>query len=169
MTTDSATTNPSAGRRAFDVLCGKWTGHHRTIRDNTDPDCTEWVEFEAEHVTSLVLEGGGQLDVLTAADGQPVPAFEALTLRLYDPEADTWSIYWLSSRAPGGVIDPPVVGVARATGGTFECDDVVGGRPVRSASSGTGPIPLPVYRQDFAAPGTSDWVTNWESVFTRRD
>jgi hypothetical protein len=169
MTTSSATTHASPGPRAFDVLFGKWTGHHNKIRDNTDPDCTEWVEFEAEHETFPVLGGLAHIDVLSVPAGQPVAAFEALTVRLYDPDADTWSIYWLSSRKPG-VMDPPVVGPAHATGGIFECDDVVGGRPVRVRYVWEWSDPArPVYRQDFAAPGTAEWVTNWESTFSRRD
>ena len=170
MTTPNASTSThtSPGPRAFDVLFGEWTGHHRKFRDVTDPDCVEWVEFEATHETSPVLAGGGHLDVSRVAAGQAVPAFESLTLRLYRPEDDTWAIYWMSTRAPG-VLDPPVIGRAGEDGGTFECDDVVGGRTVRVRYTWDWRDPSrPVYQQAFASPGTEDWVTNWESVLTRR-
>lgn len=164
--TDSMTA-ASPDPRAFDVLFGAWVGHHRKLRDVTDPGCTDWVQFEASHETSPVLEGGGHIDVLSVAEGQSVPAFEALTLRLHRPEDDTWAIYWLSSRAPG-VMDPPVIGRADAHGGIFECDDEVAGRLIRVRFTWDWRDPSrPVYQQAFTERGTERWETNWETVFTR--
>ena len=166
---ETAMTGASPGPRAFDVLFGKWAGRHRKLRDVTDPGCTDWVQFEAAHETSPVLGGGAHIDLLSVTEGQAVPAFEALTLRLHRPEDDSWAIYWLSSRAPG-VLDPPVLGRADETGGIFECDDEVGGRPVRVRYTWDWRDPSrPVYQQAFAEPGTEGWATNWETIFSRLD
>jgi hypothetical protein len=169
MTTPSTASTGATplGYHAFDALFGSWRGRHRKLRDVTDPNCDEWVEFNATHETTPVLAGTGHLDTMRVSGGQAVPGFEALTLRLHDPATDLWRIWWLSTRAPG-VMDPPVVGHANQAGGVFECDDVVGGRPVRVRFTWDWSDPAaPTYRQAFAEPDGQDWRTNWETFFTR--
>lgn len=163
----AASGTASLGHHAFDVLFGRWTARHRKLHDVTDPHCEKWVEFEAIHETTPVLAGTGHLDAMRVPDGQSVPAFEALTLRLHNPVADTWSIWWLSTRAPGRM-DPPVLGKTQRDGGVFECDDVVGDREVRVRYTWDwSDREAPTYRQAFADVGCHNWRTNWETSFTR--
>ena len=77
-----------------------------------------------------MLQGVGHLDRMTVPEAPDGPGFEGLTLRLFDPSAQVWRIWWSSSRAPGQ-LDPPLVGRFSDGVGVFEGDDVVGGRPVR--------------------------------------
>lgn len=37
----------TTGSHEFDFIYGHWTVHNKKLRDVTDPDCTDWVEFDA--------------------------------------------------------------------------------------------------------------------------
>ncbi|WP_209309090.1 hypothetical protein [Blastococcus sp. CT_GayMR16] len=120
----------TGGARDFDFLFGRWSVHNRKLRDVTDPACEEWVEFDASSEVFPVLHGAGHIDRMDVPQAPDGPGFEGLTLRLFDPSLESWSIFWSSTRAPGR-LDPPVVGRFTDGHGVFECDDVVAGRPVR--------------------------------------
>jgi hypothetical protein len=80
---------------AFEFIYGKWAVHNRKLRNVADPQCDEWVEFDASSDVSPILEGIGHVDRMYVAhpsDGDP---FEGFTLRLFDSSTDTWSI-WLA-------------------------------------------------------------------------
>ncbi|HTW18784.1 MAG TPA: hypothetical protein VME70_01060 [Mycobacteriales bacterium] len=151
----------------FDFVFGRWNVHNRKLRDVTDPDCTEWVEFEATSEAFPILEGVGHVDRIYVPDPPDGPPFEGFTLRLYDAESAAWSIWWSSTRAPGR-LDPPVVGRFADGVGEFGCEDVVAGRPVRVRFTWTTNEVHPVWRQAFCDDGATDWRTNWEMTLTRR-
>jgi hypothetical protein len=154
------------GAQDFDFIHGTWLVANRKLRDGADPACTEWVEFDATSEAVPVLQGGGHLDRMTVPAAPDGPPFEGMTLRLFDPEADLWRIWWSSTRAPGR-LDPPLVGRFADGRGVFEGDDVVGGRPVRLRfewlSAG-----FPRWQQEFSYDGGATWYLNWVMTFTRR-
>jgi hypothetical protein len=76
------TTNAVGG---FDFLLGRWSVHNRKIRDNSDPDCTEWIEFDARSEVVPILLGGGNLERMIVSDPPEGDAFEGVTLRIFDP------------------------------------------------------------------------------------
>lgn len=148
----------------FDFLPGRWAVRNRRLVDILDPDCDEWTEFDATSVARCF--GLGNIDHLTAtlADGTPM---EGMSLRLYEPAADRWRIWWASSRFPG-VLDPPVEGRFVDGVGTFYGDDTVGGRPVRVRYRWQGTdSDHPQWDQAFSSDGGTTWSSNWEMIFTR--
>jgi hypothetical protein len=154
--------------QAFEFIYGRWSVHNRKLSDTTDPTCDEWVEFEANSDVFPVLEGIGHIDrmyVPHPAEGDP---FEGFTLRLYDPSTESWRIWWSSTRSPGQ-LDPPVVGQFTNGHGVFECDDVVGGHPVRVRFEWLADDAAPIWRQSFSYDEGSTWKLNWEMFFTRSD
>jgi hypothetical protein len=151
-----------SGLHAFDFIYGRWVVHNRKLRDVTDPSCDEWVEFEATSEAFPVLGGLGHVDrmyVPAPPDGAP---FEGLTLRLFDPGAGTWSIWWSSTRSPGR-LDPPVVGEFTADRGVFECEDVVGGSAVTVRFEWRRGDP-PTWQQSFSYDSGRTWKLNWVMV-----
>ena len=67
----------------------------------------------------------GNVDQFRAAD------YEGFSLRLFDPGADVWRIWWSSTARPGR-LDPPVEGRFGADGrARFEGDDMLEGLPIR--------------------------------------
>jgi hypothetical protein len=155
------------GAHDFDFIYGRWTVHNRKLRDVTDPACEDWVEFDATSEVFPVLHGYGHIDRMEVPQAPDGAGFEGMTLRLFDPSLDTWSIWWSSTRAPGR-LDPPVVGSFADGQGIFECDDLVNGHPVRLRFQWTADDSSPVWRQFFSYDAGATWRENWRMSFSRR-
>ena len=157
-------TSPAA--HAFDFIYGHWNVHHRKLRDNSDPACTEWVEFEGTLEASPVLNGGGHIDRITVSHPPDGPAFEGMTLRLFDPADEQWRIWWSSTRAPGR-LDPPMTGGFDGTHGVFFGEDVVADRPIHLRFDWYADGPSPRWEQAFSFDGGTTWILNWVMTLTR--
>ncbi|WP_456846186.1 hypothetical protein [Cellulomonas sp. P5_C6] len=152
-------------RSDFDFLHGAWTVHNRRLRDVTDPDGTEWIEFDARSTCEPVLDGGN-VDRMYVT-GSPIGAFEGFTLRLFSPDEGVWRIWWSSDRAPG-VLDEPVVGSFVDGRGTFRCVQRIRDADVEVQFEWlTGDPRRPVWQQSFSRDGGATWAMNWEMVFSR--
>lgn len=152
------------GAQAFDFIHGRWEVHNTKLRDNTDPSCDEWVEFDATSEAVPVLRGYGHVDRMDAPDPPDGPPFEGLTLRLFDPSDDIWRIWWSSSRAPGH-LDPPMIGTFDGERGMFLADDIVGGRPVQVRFEWRADPSEPRWQQFFSYDGGETWRCNWVMDF----
>ena len=145
----------------FDFYVGTWMIHNRRVRTAL-AGCTEWYEFEAISEARPVLGGMGNFDEFDA----PSEGISGLTLRLFDPSRDEWSLYWASSR--GGPLGDPQVGRIDGDRGQFYADDVFEGRQIRvvfiwsaiTASSAH-------WEQAFSVDGGETWETNWIMESTR--
>ncbi|MEJ3657636.1 hypothetical protein WEH80_32205 [Actinomycetes bacterium KLBMP 9759] len=155
-----------SGSHEFDFIFGRFDVHHRKLRDTADPACVEWVEFEGGSDARPVLGGFGHVHVLDApapTDGEP---FEGFTLRLYDPAAGTWGIWWSSTRVPGR-LDPPMTGRFAGNHGVFHGSDVVGGNRVDLRFEWHRHPAAPRWEQSFSWDGGQSWHLNWVMSFTR--
>jgi hypothetical protein len=155
------------GRRDFDFLFGRWTVTNRKLLNPLDPASDDWVDFVAHVVTKPVLGGLGNIDLYRVPDFPRHPDFEALALRLFEPNTTTWRIWWASTAAPG-TIDTPVSGRFVDRTGRFECDDVIEGRAVRVRYEWTGTTAnAPRWEQSFSFDEGTSWTTNWTMVWHR--
>jgi hypothetical protein len=152
----------------FDFIHGRWAVHNRKLRDNADPDCTEWVEFDATSEAFPVLDGVGHLDRFVVPSPPDGPAFQAITLRLFDPADQLWRIWWSSTRAPGR-LDPPLAGSFEGTHGVFFGDDVVNGRDIKLWFDWQAQDASPRWEQRFSFDAGESWVLNWAMTFTHAD
>jgi hypothetical protein len=146
----------------FDFLPGRWRVANRKLANTLDPDCDEWQEFEATSEAEAMLGGVGNLDHFVT------DCYEGFSLRLYDPEADLWRIWWSSTARPGR-LDPPVEGRFDANGNArFECDDVLEGIPIRVRFDWTGITGSSArWEQSFSFDGGETWKPNWVMELTR--
>ena len=159
-------TTPSDGHKQFDFYLGRWNLHNRKLRNVLDPECTEWTEHEA--TTDVVAIPGG-LGNVEFTDNRAEPAFDGLTLRLYDPQANLWRVYWASSRAPGE-LGTPIEGKFADDGASalFEADEEIAGRLTRVRVEWTGIAEgEPHWVQSFSYDGGKTWAPNWFIDSTR--
>lgn len=84
------------GRNDFDFLIGTWKVHHRSLKARLKGS-TEWVEFKSNMINRKILNGLGNIDenIIHALTG----IFHAMTLRLFNPDAKEWDIYWTTDQA----------------------------------------------------------------------
>jgi hypothetical protein len=152
----------------FDFYTGTWDVTNRRRKDFFEEAClfeeaTEWEEFPAISRASRHFDGAANFDEIEF----PTKGFRGLTLRLYDPECEEWSLYWVNSRS--GRLDPPVVGRFIDGRGEFYGDDTRSGREIRvryvwSCITATSAR----WEQAFSVDGEKTWITNWIMESTRR-
>lgn len=124
----------------------------------------DWIEFEGTLAVEPILAGFGNFDRNHLAD--PSGAYEAHSLRLYNPNTDLWSIWWLDGRAPS--LDPPVVGRFDGELGRFYGDETFAGRQIRVRTT-YRPVSLLLaqWTQAFSPDGGRTWEVNWIMDFAR--
>ncbi|MEV4517191.1 hypothetical protein AB0K00_50585 [Dactylosporangium sp. NPDC049525] len=147
---------------SFDFIVGTWTSTQRRLR-KVLAGSDDWYEFPATSRAWNVMGGAGNVDEIDF----PTQGFSGVTLRLYDPATELWSLYWASSRT--GLTLPPMVGRFGEDGrGVFSGDDVYDGVPIRCNYIWSRITPESArWEQEFSADGGQTWETNWIMDFTR--
>jgi hypothetical protein len=148
----------------FDFLHGRWIVHNRRLRERL-VGCTEWEAFDAVQVCRPILGGFGNEDELvTDAFGEH--RFIGMTIRLFDPQAREWSIYWVDNRSVQ--LQPPVRGRFDGGVGTFHGRDAHLGTPVLARFIWTVlSADRARWEQAFSTDDGSSWETNWTMDFER--
>lgn len=151
-----------SGPGDFDFLIGRWTVAHRRLREPLTGR-EEWEEFEGTAMCPVRLfDGAANLDEFTF----PGKGFYGLTLRLYEPDRDVWTLNWVDSRT--GRLQLPITGRFDENGrGEFLGEDEYGDvrvqcRFIWSDISATNAH----WEQAYARPDGS-WETNWTMEFHR--
>jgi hypothetical protein len=152
------------GAHDFDPLLGNFTFnlHYMLHPLTSSPD---WTDMTGTGACYKVWNGRANLDTveLDSAQGGHM---EGLTLRLYDPDARQWRLYWANSRI--GRLDPPQVGDFRDGHGDFYTTDTINGKTAlirfdwTRMTSGT-----PHFEQAFSPDGGKTWEVNWITNQTR--
>lgn len=175
MTAPHLTTIPSPAvasnaARDFDFLMGPWRIRNTRLVQRL-AGCNDWEVFDATG-TARPLPG----DIGNCDDFTPLawkPGFVGMTLRVFSPATQRWSIYWLDNTTGGldaatGLLQPPVVGGFHNGVGLFYGEDVLEGRPVRVrftwSQMHTG---APRWEQAFSEDGGATWEVNWVMEFAR--
>jgi hypothetical protein len=157
-------TSSRPGADAFDFFIGDWQVEHRRLRRRLVGD-SEWLTFGGRTSTRKILGGLGNIDENVV--DLPGGAYEAVSLRLFQPADGQWSIWWIDGREPA--LTAPVHGHFDAAGiGTFFGDDDFEGRPIRVRfvwSCITDQTAQ--WEQAFSADGGDHWETNWVMRFER--
>jgi hypothetical protein len=154
-----------AGLHAFDARVGRWTAHHRRLRERL-AGSTTWDEFDGTQVFWRVMDGLGNVDdnVLDLPSG----TYHGVTLRAYDPKSGEWAIWWLDGRNPFGSLEPPVKGRFANGIGTFYADDTLRGKPIRVRFLWSGITAAAAHwEQAFSPDGGKTWETNWITDFRK--
>ena len=113
------------GARAFDFLHGRWTIHNRVLRERL-ASSDDWREWSATVSVVPVLGGYGNVDRYVS--NRPEGRLEGVTVRLYDPTLDAWTIHWMDDRSYRLI--PQVTGEMGPDGGVFHGEEEFQGRTV---------------------------------------
>jgi hypothetical protein len=155
--------SPRDGQHDFDFEIGTWNTHLRRLQ-NPLSGSTTWVEYTGTTVVRKVWDGRANLVELAVAG--PAGRIEALSLRLYDPQARQWSLNFANAR--GGGMGVPTVGEFRSGRGEFYDQEDFNGRKVLVRFV---IIPLTPdscrFEQSFSDDGGKTWELNWIAVDTR--
>jgi hypothetical protein len=151
-----------SGAGDFDFLAGSWQIANRRLKHPL-AGSDEWEEFDSTSECQSVFGGAANFDEISL----PAPRFSGLTLRLFDPERQEWSLYWASSR--DGRLQPPVTGSFADGTGTFYSSEEYNGAAITvrfiwsdiTANSAR-------WEQAFSTDDGTTWETNWTMQFTRR-
>jgi hypothetical protein len=155
-----------AGLHAFDHRTGKWTAHHRRLKERL-AGSTEWVEFDGTQTAWPLMDGYANVDE-NVFDMPGGGEYRGVTLRAYDPASGQWAIWWLDGRNPFGSLEPPVKGRFENGVGTFYADDMLRGKSIRVRFIWSGiEADSAHWEQAFSADGGKTWETNWVTDFRR--
>jgi hypothetical protein len=163
--------DPAASARAvrdgshdFDFEIGAWTTHIKRLQHPLSGS-TQWVEYEGTSIVKGLL--GGRANVVELSVAGAAGRIEGLSLRLYAPQAQQWSLNY--SNLSDGHLTTPVIGEFRDGRGLFYGQDSLGERAilVRFIISDIKADSCH-FEQAFSSDGGQTWETNWIATDTRR-
>lgn len=161
------TASRTSSQHDFDFLAGKWIMDNKRLKRRLD-NCTEWVEYKStDENFGTLLNGLANLDIYKTNYNQVNnKPYEGLTLRLFNPKTELWSLYWVDSNV--GVLDPPVVGSFEGNIGTFYCRDIFQGKPILVMFKWDKTDPdNPIWSQAFSADNGVTWEMNMTNISRR--
>ncbi|WP_285746538.1 hypothetical protein [Lentzea sp. NBRC 105346] len=152
------------GQRDFDWEIGTWCTSVRVLAEPLSESPDQWLQFTGTSVVRPLLDR--RANVVELAVSGTNGRIEGLSLRLYEPQAQRWSLTFVNIR--DGLLTPAVYGGFHDGVGEFFGDDQLGGRPikVRFLIHRQG-ADTARFEQAFSADGGTTWETNWIAVDTR--
>ena len=150
-----------SGAHDFDFEFGEWTVHHRVKSANG-----EWYEMAGTSNTRPILGGLGNVE--DNLFHRPTGDSRGVAMRTYDPATAQWAIWWVDSRTPHGVLDPPVKGRFENGVGNFYSDGEINGKPARTRFRWSEITATTArWEQAFSYDAGKTWNTNWVMEFRR--
>jgi len=145
------------GRKDFDFEFGVWKTHLKRLLHPLAKS-TIWVEYDGTTTVRKVWNGGSNLVELEVVG--PKGHLEALSLRLYNPEAHQWSLNFANSA--GGTMGTPSVGEFHDGRGEFTDQETFGSRTilVRFVITEVSPTSCH-FEQSFSDDEGKTWEVNW--------
>ncbi len=149
----------------FDFLVGKWSIQNKRLKERL-VNSNEWIEFPAEMETEKILNGLGVVDEFkTDINGEE---FVGLSIRLFDPKSNNWTIYWADTASPERYLTEQVVGKFQNGIGEFFGKEKFNGKEIplrfiwKKESEDTAQ-----WEQAYYDERNKEWETNWIMVFTK--
>jgi hypothetical protein len=150
------------GRHDFDFYFGRWQIRNERLRQRL-VGCHDWEVFEATQECRPILGGLGNIDDFVTEWRE---GFVGMTLRLFDPQARQWSLYWAGNH--DGRLQPPVLGRFENGVGTFLGRDRHEDIPVLARFVWSDITPGTArWEQAFSTDEGRSWESNWIMRMTR--
>ena len=125
--TAPASSTVADSQRDFDWEIGTWRTAVRVLAEPLSESADEWLQFTGTSVISPLVDR--RANVVELAVSGRSGRIDGLNLRLYEPQAQRWSLTFVNLR--DGLLTPAVYGGFRDGTGTFYGDDQLGGRPIK--------------------------------------
>ena len=153
----------STGAHDFDFWMGRWRIENKRLKLRLQ-GCDEWESFEATGHARALPGGIGNIDEFVPVDWRP--GFVGMTLRIFNPSTQLWSIYWVDNQT--ATLQLPVVGSFTTGVGIFEGPDEFDGKPIRVRFTWSHITPDSArWEQAFSLDDGHSWETNWRMRMTR--
>jgi hypothetical protein len=151
------------GSHDFDFEFGTWKTHvKRLVKPLTGS--TTWVEMNG--ITTVKPVWGGRANLVELEADGPNGHFRGLSLRMFNPETQTWSLNF--ANAADGTMTIPTVGRFKDGRGEFFNDDTLGDKAIKVRFVITPLTPTSIrFEQAFSADGGKTWEVNWIATDTR--
>ncbi len=152
------------GQHDFDFVVGTWKSHLRRLQKPLTGSTT-WVEGEGTIIVRKIWNGRGNLEEVELTT--PAGHLQGLTLRLYNPEARQWRLYW--SNASQGVLTQPVsIGEFKDGVGEFYDQEMINDNIVLVRHRFTDVTPTSYhFEQAFSGDRGQTWEANWIADVTQ--
>jgi hypothetical protein len=162
----TAAAAPRDGQHDFDWMIGNWKARLKRLVNPLTGSKT-WVELTGTQRTWHILGGRACMDEFIVENATDKTKVEALTVRLYNPANQTWSIYWANAKN-GAFSMPATVGRWENGRGEFYDHEEWNGRwiLVRFVWSDVTPTSAH-FEQAFSTDGGKTWEVNWISDLAR--
>lgn len=152
------------GQRDFDWEIGTWRTSVRVLAEPLSDSADQWLQFAGTSVIRPLVDR--RANALEFQVSGPNGRIDALNLRLYEPQAQRWSLTFINMR--DGLLTPAVYGGFHGGTGEFYGDDQLGGRPIKVRFLVFHQSPDEArFEQAFSADGGTTWETNWFAVDRR--
>jgi hypothetical protein len=152
------------GQRDFDWEIGAWRSTVRVLAEPLSASPDQWLQFAGTSTVRPLLDR--RANALEFEVSGPDGRIDALNLRLYEPQAQRWSLTFVNIR--DGLLTPAVYGGFHNGAGEFFGDDQLGGRPIKVRFLISRPNPDEArFEQAFSPDGGTTWETNWMAVDRR--
>ncbi len=161
------TSSIALGASSFDFLPGAWdvAMRQRTV-DGELRVLDDWVSFEASASFEKVLNGQaifGQY-MMRKIDG----VHRALDMRFYNPDEQSWTIYWANEKDRGWQKRPMKGGATIGDAMEFVMEDRIEEHAVLTRYTWKVPSPNQAsWRQSFSNDRGTTWISNWTMDFAR--
>jgi hypothetical protein len=148
----------------FDFEFGAWDVHIKRLL-HPFTHSSEWVDYSGLSTVRKVWEGDANLGELKVDGDQG--GIQGLSLRVYQPQAQQWSISWCNAK--DGELGTPMLGKFTAGRGEFYNSETLNGAQifVRFVFSDITSTRFKL-EQAFSNDGAKSWETNWIATFVRQ-
>lgn len=156
------------GEHDFDFEIGNWNTHLRVSSRLSHPfsGAETWSEYVGTSTVRKVWNGKANI-VELEVDG-PSGHVEALSLRLYNPKGQQWSLNSANSKV--GTMSVPTVGKFENGRGEFFDQETIDGHVMLVRNTWSNITAKSChFEQAFSADGGKTWETNWVADDTRDD
>jgi hypothetical protein len=150
-------------QRGFDFEFGTWNARLKRLLHPLSGS-NAWVPYTGLSIVHKIWNGRANLGELDLHG--PAGSIRGLSLRLYSPQTQKWSVYW--ANANNGSLTTPLVGGFHNGRGLFMDRETFGGRPIlaRFVFTFSSAREFQIV-QSFSPDDGKSWEPNWISTFTR--